>query len=103
MDVKSYCNSVGIELIGWKAKLYDVIRKSDSLSNSDKQKVGPMLEELHAIVDDLNDRLEYLDKECPQDWSSDEVAIDDKITDMRGKWKEVYGALGEAEYGVGGA
>ena len=25
MDVKSYCDSVGIELTGWKAKLYDVI------------------------------------------------------------------------------
>ena len=103
MDIKSYCDSVESELTGWKAKLYDIIRKSDSLPAGDKQKVGEMLEELHAIVDDLNDRLAYLDKECPVDWSSDEVAINDKITEMRGKWKEVYGVLGEAEYGLGGA
>ncbi len=103
MDVKSYCDSVGIELTGWKAKLYDVIRRSDSLPISDKENIAPMLQELNAMIDELNERLEYLEKECPADWSSDETAIEDRITKMRGKWKEVYGAMGEAEYGVGGA
>lgn len=103
MDLKSYCDSVGIELTGWKARLYDVIRKSESLSDSDRQKIAPMLEELHAIVDDLNDRMEYLGRECPADWTSDEEKIEAEISEMRDKWKKVYGALGEAEYGVGGA
>ena len=103
MELKSYCDSVGIELTGWKARLYDIIRKSESLSSNDKQKIAPMLDELHAIVDDLNDRMEYLDRECPTDWASDEDRIEEKINEMRDKWKKVYGALGEAEYGVGGA
>jgi hypothetical protein len=37
------------------------------------------------------------------EWSSDEAAIDDTMTQMRGKWKDVWGAMGEPEYGVGGA
>jgi hypothetical protein len=60
-------------------------------------------QELNSMVDELNDRLKYLEKECPADWSSDENAIEAKIVKMRGKWKEVWGAMGEPEYSVGGA
>ena len=30
MDVKTYCDNIGAELNSWKAKLYDVIRKTES-------------------------------------------------------------------------
>ena len=103
MEVKSYCDSIGIELASWKAKLYDVIRKSESLDEDGKEKISPMLQELNLMVDELNQRMEYLEKECPTDWSSDEAAIEDNISKMRGKWKEVWGAMGEKEYGLGGA
>ena len=49
MDAKSYCDSVKIELTQWKAKLYDVIRKTESLSADHKDKVGPTVDELNAI------------------------------------------------------
>ena len=29
MDAKSYCETVTHELIAWKAKIYDVIRKKE--------------------------------------------------------------------------
>ena len=103
MDVKSYCDSVGVELAGWKAKLYDVIRKTDSLTDAEKVKVAPMVQELNAIVDDLNARLELLVRECPEDWAPDKAAIGEKMSQMKGKWKEVWGVMGETEYGVGGA
>ena len=38
MDVKSYCDSLVIELTGWKAKVYDVVRKLDKMSSGDKAK-----------------------------------------------------------------
>ena len=103
MDVKSYCDSVKIELTQWKAKLYDVIRKTESLSADDKNKVGPTVSELNGIVDDLNQRIELLSRECPAEWSGDKNEIEDKISQMKGKWKEVWGVMGEPEYGVGGA
>ena len=37
MDAKSYCDSVRIELTQWKVKLYDVIRKTESLSGDQKK------------------------------------------------------------------
>jgi predicted nuclease with TOPRIM domain len=103
MDVKSYCDSIGIELNGWKAKLYDVIRKAESLPDSEKDIVAPMVRDLNSMVDDLRERLKSLEKECPSQWSSDEAAIDDTMTQIRGKWKEVWGVMGEQEYGIGGA
>jgi hypothetical protein len=103
MDVKSYCDSMGIELNGWKAKLYDVIRKVESLPDSGKVKVAPMVRDLNSMVDELNSRLKSLEKECPSKWSNDEDAIDETMTRMRDKWKDVWGAMGESEYGIGGA
>ena len=41
MDVKSYCDSLTIELTGWKAKVYDIVRKLDKMSSGDKEKVVP--------------------------------------------------------------
>jgi hypothetical protein len=103
MDAKSYCDSVRIELTQWKAKLYDVIRKTESLSADHKHKVGPTVDELNAIVDDLNGRIELLARECPVEWSDQKGEIEGKISQINDKWKDVWGAMGEPEYGVGGA
>ncbi|MEJ2284660.1 MAG: hypothetical protein P8X85_13800 [Desulfobacterales bacterium] len=103
MDAKSYCDSVGIELTGWKAKLYDVIRKSETLDAEDKEKVGSTLSELHEIVDDLDKRIEWLSQECPVDWVGPKEEIEDKISQIDSRWKRVWGVMGEKEYGIGGA
>ena len=103
MDAKSYCDSVGIELTSWKAKLYDVIRKTESLADDDKEKIQAALSEFHDIVDDLNKRIEWLSNECPVDWVGPKEEIEDKISLMNDRWKKVWGVLGEKEYGLGGA
>jgi hypothetical protein len=103
MDVKTYCDNVGIELTGWKAKLYDIIRKADKLPQADKEKVEPMVVELNAIVDDLGERLEFLVRECPTDWSEHKTEIEGGISRLNQKWKTVWGVMGEPEYGIGGA
>ena len=103
MDAKSYCDSVRIELTQWKAKLYDVIRKTESLSADNTSKVGPTVDELNGIVDDLNDRIDLLSQECPAEWGGQKDEIDGKISKLNDGWKKVWGVLGEPEYGVGGA
>ena len=103
MDVKSYCAEVAIELNGWKARLYDVIRKTDSLPESNKKKVAPMLDELNALMDDLDGKIDTLSRECPTEWSAEKTAIEGKLSRVKGKWKDVWGVMGEEEYGIGGA
>jgi hypothetical protein len=103
MDAKSYCDSMEIELTGWKAKIYDAIRKADQMSAEDKNKVDPMIQNLHTIIDDLDSRLELLDKECPADWTSNRKEIEAKVSKIKDTWKDVWGVMGEGEYGIGGA
>ena len=104
MDVKTYCDSIGIELTAWKAKLYDVIRKTELLAADEKGTSGRrMVADLNAIIDDLNERIDFLTRECPADWSSHKAEIEDKLSQINDKWKEVWGAMGEPEYGLGGA
>jgi hypothetical protein len=105
MDAKFYCDSVGIELIGWKAKLCDVIRNASETTSSKKHKIDPMVRELNALIDDLDQQIERLARECPSEWSADKTQIEGKLSRMKSKWKDVWGVMGEKqeEYGIGGA
>ena len=107
MDAKFYCDSVGIELIGWKAKLCDVIRNASESKSLKKQKIDPMIKELNKLIDDLDHKIERLAHECPTEWSVDKTQIDNKLSRMKNKWKEVWGLMSEKEdeeeYGIGGA
>ncbi len=105
MDVKDYCETVGSELAAWKGKLNDVSKKTDALKGVDREKAEPIVKDLKAIMDDIDERIAVLARECPSEWSDDKSDIDSKISRARDKWKEVWGVLGEdeSEYGIGGA
>ncbi|MGD8992455.1 MAG: hypothetical protein PVI00_13445 [Desulfobacterales bacterium] len=105
MDVKDYCKSVGSELAAWKSKMSDVSQKATALENVDREKAEPIVKELNAIMDDIDERIATLARECPSEWSDDKGDIDRKISRAKDKWKEVWGVLGEdeTEYGIGGA
>jgi hypothetical protein len=105
MNVKDYCESVGNELAAWKAKMNDVSQKSAALKELDRQKAEPIVKELSTIMDDIDQRIATLARECPSEWSDDKSDIDGKISRAKDKWKEVWGVLGEdeTEYGIGGA
>jgi len=103
MDAKAYCDIVGIELTSWKAKLYDVIRRTEQQEAGNKENIEPMVAELKDMVDDLDERIAALARECPTDWGGEKSDIDGKISQVTLKWKEVWGIMGEKEYGLGGA
>ena len=105
MDVKDYCESVGNELAAWKVKMSDVSQKAAALKEVDREKAAPVVKELSAIMDDIDQRIAALARECPSEWSDDKIDIDSKISTAKDKWKEVWGVLGEedTDYGIGGA
>ena len=103
MDVKDYCESVGSELSGWKAKLDDVIRRTEKMTGSDKGNLEPMVAELRDMLDDLDERIAALARECPTEWGGEKSAVDATMSRVNQKWKEVWGVMGEKEYGLGGA
>jgi len=89
MEVKDYCNNLSKELTGWKARMYDVTRKLDKMSTGEKEKIVPEVYEIHGLIEELNDRIERLQRECPTQWAPDELEMNEKSTTLRLKLEEV--------------
>lgn len=99
MDTQAYCDNLVEELTGWKGKMYDVVRKLDKVSTGDKQKVVPMVNELHMILEELDDRVERLKRECPTEWEPEKIEIENKFHTLGEKWQEVWHNVSPADIG----
>ena len=93
MDVKTFCDSTGTDLIGWKAKLYDVIRKTETLDKVNRDETAPLIKELNDLVDDLDKRIQLLAEECPLEWDSQKAEIQEKLSQVNAKWNDLDGAM----------
>jgi hypothetical protein len=80
MNIESYCNNLTIELTGWKAKIYDIIRRLDKLPSGAKGKILGHVNDLHVLVEEIEDRIERLRNQCPSDWSPDKIELETKLT-----------------------
>ncbi len=89
MEVKDYCESLTAELIGWKARMYDVVRQLDRMSTGEKEKIVPEVYEVHAIIEELNDRIERLQRECPTQWTPEEIEMNETSAVLRLKLEKV--------------
>ena len=96
MEVKDFCKGMETEMMAWKAKLYDVMRKVDKLGSADKEKALPNIEDLHMLLEEMTDRVENLKTECPSDWSPDKKEIDEGGVDMLSKYEETMEYIGKA-------
>ena len=89
MDVGAYCDTLEKQLTGWKAKLYDVIRIVDTLSEKEKETVFPSIRGLHRIVEEIDGEVEQLRTACPADWSPNRKTIDAKMAELQQTLKKL--------------
>lgn len=89
MDVKTYCESMRAELVAWKAKVDDIVLKFDKLPTADKEKVTPKIRDLHILIEELDDRISRLQRECPTDWTAFRGEIEDKVTHLQSRIQTV--------------
>lgn len=94
MELNSYCNSVATELVGWKARVYDTVRKLDQKPSGDKEKVSDEVRELHMLIDEIDDRIDRLRQECPTEWSPEERDIEAKSKTLHEVWKRTEDTIG---------
>ena len=83
MEVSAYCDTLEQQLSQWKAKLYDVIRIVDRLTDENKETVYPSIRGLHSIVDEIDSEVEQLRTACPADWSPNRQNLDAKMTELQ--------------------
>jgi methylaspartate ammonia-lyase len=93
MDVKDYCHSIEVELNGWKAKMYNMVRKVDKLRSADKDKIAVQVESLHKQIEDIERIVNTLQTECPADFGSQKKEIDASQHDMKKKYEDAMAAV----------
>jgi hypothetical protein len=96
MDVKDYCGAMSVELAGWKAKMYDVVRRLDKMGTAEREKILPQIEDIHILIEEMGGRVEQLNTECPSEWSPEKQAIDRAHVDVRSKYEETMEFIGKA-------
>ena len=99
MELKDYCAGLQCELTGWKAKIYDVVRKFDSMPSGDKEKAAHNIRNLHMIVEELNDRIDRLNRECPTQWEPEKIDLESKVTQLKTNWEEVWKDVSPGDFG----
>jgi hypothetical protein len=85
MNVIDYCKGMEMELISWKAKMYGLTRKLESLGSKEREKVLVNVQDLNMLITEMSSRIEQFKNECPTEWSPQKKDIDKGSVDMRGK------------------
>lgn len=93
MDAKDYCRSVEVELYGWKARMYDMVRKVDKLRSSEKEKITARVEELHGHISDMERLIEQLQTECPVDFGPQKDQLEKTGEGMKKKYEDAMSAV----------
>ena len=93
MEAKDYCRTVEVELYGWKAKMYDMVRKVDKLRGSEKEKVASRVEELHQHISEMERLIENLQTECPVDFAPQKKQLEQTGEGMKKKYEDAMAAV----------
>jgi len=93
VDVKTFCDSAGNDLIEWKAKLYDAIRQTETLNQANQVEVAPLINELNQLVADIDKHIKILADECPLEWDSQKAEIQEKLSQVDTKYNDLDGAM----------
>jgi hypothetical protein len=93
MDAKDYCRSVEVELYGWKAKMYDMVRKVDKLRRSEKEKVASRVEELYNHISEMERLIEQLQTECPVDFGPQKKQLEVTGEGLKKKYEDAMSAV----------
>jgi hypothetical protein len=96
MNVIDYCKGMETELIAWKAKMFDLTRKVESLGSKEREKVLPNIQDLNILITDMSSRIEQLKNECPTEWTPQKKDIDEGSVDMRAKYEQTMEYIGKA-------
>jgi len=92
MDLNTYCGNLSKELTEWKAKIETIVKELDRIPSGDKEKVVPE-------VEGIEDRIERLKKDCPEEWSPDKIELDSKLTQITNIYEEVWENVSGADVG----
>ena len=65
MNVVDYCKGMEMELTAWKAKMYDLTRKVESLGSKEREKILPNIQDLNMLITDMSISYRTAEKRVP--------------------------------------
>jgi hypothetical protein len=92
------------ELTAWKANVYDIVRKMEELPGGQKDKVLPNIEDLHMLISEMDDRIEYIRDNCTPETGMDDIRsereeFDKHLATLRVTAEEAMRGLGAGNFG----
>lgn len=92
MEVQDYCENMAGELTTWKAKVYDTVRRIDKMPTGDKAKLMDQVNDLHILIEEIDDRIGRLKSECPVNWEPDKIELEGRLTKVKTLWGNLTSA-----------
>ena len=83
MDVKSYCEGLKQDLTVWKARINDISGALGKMPPDKKTKLTNSAIRLHQLVDEIEGRMDKLEKECPVEWGPEKVELEKKVKELQ--------------------
>jgi len=104
MKARNCCKTMEMELTAWKAIVYDIARKLDKLPGSEKEKILPNIEDLHILVEELDQRIEDIRDNCTPETGMDDIKTEREkfnytLSDVRVKAEDAMKLLGGGDFG----
>ena len=96
MEVREHNEKLASEIIGWKAKVDDVIVKLDKMPSEDKEKSAPLFDELHMSIEELTARIENLNPALREHYN---IKKGGKFAGFKKIWKEMWRNSMRMHYG----
>ena len=104
MNARNCCRTMEMELTTWKAVVYDIFRKLDSLPSRDKGNILPNIGDLHILVDEMDARIEQVRESCTPDTGMDDIQsekdkFDHTLATVRTKAEDAMRVMGAGSFG----
>jgi len=104
MKARNCCKTMEMELTAWKAIVYDIARKMDKLPGGEKEKIRSNIEDLHILVEELDQRIEDIRDNCTPETGIDDIKTEREkfsytLSDVRVKAEDAMKILGAGDFG----
>ena len=104
MKARNCCKTMEMELTAWKAIVYDIARKRDKLPGGEKEKIHSNIEDLHILVEELDQRIEDIRENCTPETGIDDIKTEREkfsytLSDVRVKAEDAMKILGGGDFG----
>jgi len=104
MKARNCCKTMEAELTAWKANVYDIARKMETLTGGEKEKILPNIEDLHILIAEMDERIDQIRDNCTPETGIDDIRTDKELFDkslstLRVTAEQAMRGLGAGDFG----